>query len=621
MNRIILNRLEVTDGTLPVATLDFRRGLNVVTGPEDRGKTYAFQCIDYLFASKTPPKKDVPEADGYTTAWLYFTLDDSRLAGLRRNLQEPQAAASPFFDAAGDIPDWSAWRGINVGFGGKGESISSLWMDTFGVGTTKLRRTKKGEISNQSIRHVVHLALVDEGRMSRDETPLHGEKGYGDTLYRDAFLAMLNARRNPPVEAIEPDDTPVDDAKRSVLQALLEQLQVAILTAGGEGREDDKFTGLSEQIAGHRDVVATISAELVRIFAQRESLQRDLTAARSTVLARNELRSRLRLLAAYYGSDLRRLDAITETAHYLEQMDDVVCPTCEQDWATGETEAVDLSRVKEACRREAEKIRYLSRDLETELGLVGSEASSAQQNADAMVARLQDLTLEYQSLQNRLSSTNESLNSVLRSAPEVANRMALIRQRDWIVEQIGPEPVAAVASPPGTTKTVIEEQPVKDLCALMAGLLESWGWHYTPGKVVVEYDDEAVDFRVGGRLRESFGKAVRGLVVSSLSLALMDYCIENSLPHPGFVVLDSPLTAHGGQDKAGNTDRISLEVQNAFYEKIAKRYEKLQVIVIDNKVPPASLSSQINHIRFGNGPGERYGFFPATTAPTPPAAS
>jgi hypothetical protein len=30
MNRIILDRLEVTDGDLPDATLDFRKGLNVV---------------------------------------------------------------------------------------------------------------------------------------------------------------------------------------------------------------------------------------------------------------------------------------------------------------------------------------------------------------------------------------------------------------------------------------------------------------------------------------------------------------------------------------------------------------------------------------------------------------
>ena len=614
MNRIILNRLDVTDGKLPVATLDFQRGLNVVTGPEDRGKTYAFQCLDYLFASKTPPKKDVPEAAGYTTAWLYFTLDNNRFAGLRRNLQEPQAAVSPPFDADRDIPNQSEWRRVNVGFGGKGESISSYWMDIFGVEQAKLRSNDKGRASNQSVRHVVHLALVDEGRMSRNETPLYGEKGFSDTLYRDAFAVMLNARRNPPVEVAEPDDAPVDDAKRTALETLLEQLEEAIQKAGGVGGEDDKFTGLSEQLAGHRDVVATLSAELANIFAQRESLQRDLTAARSTALARNELRSRLRLLAAYYGSDLRRLDAISETAHYLEQMDDVVCPTCEQDWATGETETVDLSRVREACRREAEKIRYLSKDLETELGLVGSEASTAQQNADAMEAKLRNLTVEYQSLQNRLSSANEALNSALRSAPDIANRMVLIRQRDWIVEQIGPEPAVPVASPSGTNKTIIDEPPVKDLCTIMADLLESWGWHYTPGKVVVEYDDEAVDFRVGGRLRESFGKAVRGLVVASLSLALMDYCIEKSLPHPGFVVLDSPLTTHGGQDEAGNTDRISLDVQNAFYEQIAKRYEKLQVIVIDNKVPPASLSSQIKHIRFGNGPGERYGFFPASPA-------
>lgn len=611
MNRIILNRLEVTDGDLTPATLDFERGLNVITGPEDRGKTYAFLCLDFLFGAKERPKEDVPESKGYTEAWLYVTLDDDRRCAVKRLFESPHVYASPYFIADSDIPAEGEWRKVSVGHTAKGESISSMWLGIFGFETTKLRTNKKGGVASFTVRHAVHMALVDEGRMNRDESPLFGDQGYGNTAYRDAFAVQLNARDTPPLAKAEEDEAQLDDAKRALLSGLVEQIEASLEESETSNLGEDAFAGLTTKLESHRTTISQLSTDLSVVFAQREELHHELTRTQSVVISRSELRSRLRLLASYYTTDLRRLEAIAESTHYLNQLDDVPCPICERDWkSTDNIQTVNLESIIQACNREAEKIRFLSKDLEHELDIVGDEVADAERAAGDAAFKLEALNADNHELQSRLSNANAAISLVLRDAPNATNRMALMRQLDWLREQIGPEVVTKLTQQ-DAPEPQIDRQPVKDLCKIIEQLLLSWGWHYTPGDLLVEFDEKTSDLRVGGRLRKSFGKAVRGLIVSALSLAILEYCVKNSLPHPGFVVLDSPLTAHGGQDSAGNTDKVSLEVQTAFFEKIAERFRDQQVIVIDNKVPPESLAGSINHIRFGSNNGDRYGFFPS----------
>jgi hypothetical protein len=51
-------------------------------------------------------------------------------------------------------------------------------------------------------------------------------------------------------------------------------------------------------------------------------------------------------VASYYTTDLRQLEAIAETTHYLNQLDNVLCPTCERDWeAADSSQSVDLNSV------------------------------------------------------------------------------------------------------------------------------------------------------------------------------------------------------------------------------------------------------------------------------------
>lgn len=103
---------------------------------------------------------------------------------------------------------------------------------------------------------------------------------------------------------------------------------------------------------------------------------------------------------------------------------------------------------------------------------------------------------------------------------------------------------------------------------------------------------------------------------SAFVIALVRYCQKKKLPHPGVVVIDSPLTSYkrrGARDVKGSDSTVSSGVEAAFWEALTKIGKDVQVIIVENKEPPATVAAAVHYEWFaGNeaGPGDRVGFIP-----------
>jgi hypothetical protein len=142
-------------------------------------------------------------------------------------------------------------------------------------------------------------------------------------------------------------------------------------------------------------------------------------------------------------------------------------------------------------------------------------------------------------------------------------------------------------------------------------------WHF-PGPPVVVFDDKTHDILIDGKDRQSNGKGVRALMNAAFKLAVLSYCRRLDLPHPGIVVLDSPLVTyrdphvskHGGLSE----DEEELKrsgVKDGFYEYLLQHAVRAQFIVIENDPPPFDVEDRANVIVFAGrgGEGVREGLF------------
>jgi hypothetical protein len=148
---------------------------------------------------------------------------------------------------------------------------------------------------------------------------------------------------------------------------------------------------------------------------------------------------------------------------------------------------------------------------------------------------------------------------------------------------------------------------------VIEGVLKEWSWD---GPARVEFDEKRFDIKVDGKPRQSNGKGVRAILHAAFAVGLLRFCHENNTPHPGFLVLDSPLTTFKeGRDEGDEEpdDSVGEGIQSAFWASIAKLQSDLQIVVLDNKEPPKDVAAEVSYIFFAGKKGkedERKGFIP-----------
>ena len=155
-----------------------------------------------------------------------------------------------------------------------------------------------------------------------------------------------------------------------------------------------------------------------------------------------------------------------------------------------------------------------------------------------------------------------------------------------------------------------------DFAQTVSKVLTEWQF---PGQRRVSFDEGAYDLRIDGKLRRDNGKGVRAVTHSAFKVALLMFCRERNLPHPGFIVLDTPLLTYrdplkNKKDGALSPDEQALQntsLKDFFFEHLAEVAKLGQIIVVENVDLPTNLSSVAHVETFTGDPSNgRFGLFP-----------
>jgi len=85
------------------------------------------------------------------------------------------------------------------------------------------------------------------------------------------------------------------------------------------------------------------------------------------------------------------------------------------------------------------------------------------------------------------------------------------------------------------------------------------------------------------------------------------------MPHPGFVVLVSPLIAYK-EPTDENMQITGTDLKQRFYEHLQSFAGEQQIFIVDNTEPPAEFQAMATH--FTKNPTiPRYGLFPPLDTP------
>ncbi len=611
-----LRKVVVRGRNVPDAGLTFVGGANILSGLSDTGKSYLVHCLDYIFGAETLNKR-FRESEAYSQLLVEFANDE----GEALTLQRPLAGGNLLAQHC-TIEKWGSVQAPAeiIVPSRKGTSrakdVTSVLFPFADLPEAQLRKNVHGELRRLTFRQWLPSMLVDEVAVIDERSPVRGAPGFDATINERAFAFSLSGRDDSEVVSAERNDVIRArlNAKLTVIDSLLEPIDFRITRQAEES--GDAVERVEAAISQVSAVIEGNAAAHIALEAEREVALGQVRKADSQVMALDELLGRYELLFSRYTSDLERLDFIAEGAYYFGELQAVSCPLCEQPMDAHRHPEADHADVQAAARAEAAKILALRSDLTATISSVEARRRfqvEAHDRAQGEIARIDReaqalLTPEVTEADGRLSALIER-RLALEAQRNDRDQAASLRAMRATIEQEAQRPRATVQK-----WEALPAQALELFCQEIEAVLKEWDW---PGRGKVSFEQTTFDINVDGQPRQSHGKGVRGVLYAAFVMALLNYCRKRGLPHPGLVVIDSPLTAYSKKKglASGEAAGMALDagVEAKFWDALTRIGPEVQVIVVENKAPPRSVASKVGYTWFAGEfaeEGERMGFFP-----------
>ncbi|MBM1117599.1 hypothetical protein JY436_02605 [Serratia marcescens] len=583
------------------ACVDFNKGANILAGESDTGKSYLISCVDYIFGAEKLKKK-LKEAADYSDLYVEFENDKEGVLTLKRDLGGGKLKAYdvPIHDISGEGKTIAPVRKGKS----QGPDVTSILFPFAGIREAKLRKNARGETQRFSIRTLAPMFLVDEVSIIDEYSPVTGRSSYDDTVRKRMFSYLLTGHDDDGVAAEEKPEI-----VRARLMAKLEFIQEIIQPL------DERFSvyspkypltppsnDLSEQLMAK--AIDEVERATAAISNLHEGIKRETAFALKTesqLLGVAEIHSRYNLLKERYHSDLKRLDFLAEGSHYFTSLQEVPCSLCGQNLPHSHSEnaktLMNSDEVRRSASAEAAKIHAYLADLQKAIGdlnhrkeVLDKDKSKALESLEWMKGQIKH------NFEPLLVLSKESLDIAVEQRAE--RDAELIDRQRWLEllkYQGDIETLLENSSQPRLEWGGLSSHALAELCIEIEAVLKDWKWSAEPD---VSFNEKEYDIIVDGQPRQSHGKGVRAILYSAFVIGLLKYCVKKGRPHPGLVVIDSPLTSYKKKSAAsvsGSDEPISAGIEEGFWHSLTQLPDTLQIIVIENKEPPVSIMNKVHY--------------------------
>jgi hypothetical protein len=604
------------------ALVQFGPGLNVIYGASDTGKSFIVESIDFMLGGR-PPLRDIPERVGYDRLLLgietmkgeAFTLLRSVDGGAFRLYSGLHADQPPAEAEVRELSDTHSERSA--------DNVSTFLLEKCSLAGKRIRRNKRGVTNSLSFRNLARILIVTETEITAQRSPLMDGNPTADTPNFATFKLLLTGVDDSALISSDAgtSEEQTREAQIELLDQLIAEYRERIKEIAKQPRDlEDQQGRLERSLQQRATQLGATEAEYRQISTTRRGLREKLEQGRDREAEISSLLERFALLGRHYDSDIERLKAIEEAGTLFVALGQSACPLCGAEPAHQRRDADcdgNIDAVVAASRSEIAKIELLRAELnETQKGLA-KEATSFARTLPRVEQKLQQLSTQLEShVSPKLAQMRASYSELADKRGEVREALAIYRslqdmeRRRSDLDQQPDDKSGSAVSDGDLPATVAQSfaQEVEDILRK---------WHF-PDADRVYFDAKARDLMIAGKLRTARGKGLRAITHAAFTVGLLEFCRHRNTPHPGFVVLDSPLLAYrapeGKEDDLRGTD-----LNEQFYIHLADLPDHDQIIIIENTTPPQQITERSQSIMFSANPHSgRYGFFPQlSSGPSP----
>ena len=604
---MIIRKIEVRGEGKPTASIELDKGLNVIAGASDTGKSYITECLQFIFGAKEPPK-NIGQAKGYTHLDVVFEEEDNVKFKLSRELKISADIVCIENKDGGELA--TVYKPTHKG----NPNLSDFFLSKFSLDNLTLAKGLESmNHASLTLRVFEKLLLADEERIISKSSPIGSGQNTEKTQELSFLKTVLTGNDDAEIKLAKKSKESKESIskKKDNLEAFLERF---FPVSEDQEQNLDSLDEILEKLESSYDRAEEELSSLLgsnkQIMQEKAELSKQAEALSQQILDDKALLLRFEMLERKYLSDKERLEANSEATSYIEQYELYSCPLCGSD-INDESEEIDLATIINSNNSEIKKIEAHLVDLKaTQNGVI----ASLQDNESELRSIIDLVDAKSEILSSNLGSKVAENRSILADLDEARSKFR--KERDQ--EQKRKEIFEEIGRLQAELDKIEDSYQLSDFSSELAKLaneiskiLNRWDF---PNADKVTFDTNTRDIVIDGKPRSHFGKGYRAICFSSMLLGFMEYLYPLGR-HPGFIILDSPLTTYKKQDEAleGQNEEIFLanNLIYAFYRDLCDFYKGKQIIVLDNQEPNEDLHALMNYVHFSGNPDVgRYGFFP-----------
>ena len=585
------------------ACVTFGKGLTIIQGRSDSGKTCVANCIDFIFGGSVD--KPFKETAGYNGVTMIVASNDSDgEAVFHRTGGKNQVEVSSNITGIE-----SGTYDVNYHKGAKNPPLNEVWLKLIGIQNEVMVVTNaRFETKRLTWRNLLRVFYLDENRVDDIDSIAEPRHRYMEnTLFLSALLYLISGRTFTEVDAQEKKE--IKQARRKAVREYVnrkiqdaaerkEQLEIELHIFEGADveRQIEQATALLQKTQQKIDLALAESQKILASILEME----ERTAECDVLL------NRYNRLASQYKADIQRLSLIVEGEEaYQEVPQPTKCPYCDGNIVPRKrTSYIASSKVEmERIMAQLSGLEDTEKDVEDRKREIRAELENLKQQRDVLEFRIKT---ELRPQENEQQNIVNAYKSYLRIASEIAlietyaadfsNDLTALENEQNSDKALEYRPKDYFGDDFATTMSEYANSILKECC--YSGLLQAH-FNFTTFDIEVNGEDKGT----------SHGKGYRSYLNTVMIMMLRKYLAKNAKFDPHIFIIDTPL--HGFDD--GVDDKMPESMRAGLYRYFINHQDEGQLIIIENldHIPHLDYERHgvvVETFEKVEAPGKRYGF-------------
>lgn len=554
------------------SSLNFCKGINILHGKSDSGKTMAANCIAYALGGADIPFS--PEiTGGYDTvtvslrSYSGFKIEIKRVINTNKVVitsEHPEFHSGEFSLDAGDE-----------------RSLNSVLLQLIGLdGSPMIGKNASSEKVHLTWKNLMKALYLDKDTMGKSYYVIEPESSYERTMLLSTLLYIIYG---------QDFSEKVPQIKDSIRKAQYEAKINYVLQKKSEFEKKkqiadevlSKLAGddVNNSVTNYIDYLSLIEKEIEQSINLSKQYYYEISDMEDQLKGNQFLLNRYESLKSQYVSDVKRLNSIIEGENALSAIPVAErCPFCDNPISLGHSKThVD------AAKNELQRIVSLLDGLQKTEDDVKAEIEKLQHGIDNL--RINKKICE-EGVDQELKPMAESLRRIIESYEESIRANQNLELYSQMIEELENDR-CRLEEEEKANKTEAKKTKYKPKEFFKSDFVEALTrnaqdilqqCHYSKYNEA-SFDLDSFDIQVNGIDKSLIhGQGYCSFFNSVLFLVFRKCFYDKAQYKPGFLMIDTPLL--GLVEKVGEPD--PQEQKNYLYKYLADHKEEGQVIILDN---------------------------------------